>query len=144
MSKQNLPRVFTEQRLIYCQGQLQPRKSHGFSLPFHTLNISITCFFQDKFTVIRVLRRRGEPVQKAVRVCRRISIYLGLLLSTVRQIVYQRKKFSTTTPLSGTRRPTKIGVRVNRKNLKQVTQNHGVTVKRSALIKIPRHMITSV
>jgi len=50
---------------------LQLRKTHGFSLPFHTLNTSVTCFFQ--------LGRRGEPVQRAGKGFRkRISIYLWL------------------------------------------------------------------
>lgn len=56
---------------------------------------------------------------------------------TVRQIVYQRKKFSTTIPLHGTGRPTKIGVMVNCKNLQRVTQNHRVTAKDLPILRYP-------
>ncbi|XP_018424883.1 PREDICTED: uncharacterized protein LOC108797728 [Nanorana parkeri] len=75
------------------------------------------------------LRKQVVEAHKSGKGYKRIAKDLDLHRSTVRQIVYKWKKFSTVTTLPRSGRPTKISARARRTILKHMTENPRVTAK---------------
>ncbi|KAM5138933.1 uncharacterized protein ACMZJ9_016389 [Mantella aurantiaca] len=75
------------------------------------------------------LRKRVVEAHKNGKGYKRIAKDLDLHQSTVRQIVYKWKKFSTVATLPRSGRPTKISARARRTILKHITENPRVTAK---------------
>ncbi|XP_040177630.1 spore wall protein 2-like isoform X2 [Rana temporaria] len=75
------------------------------------------------------LRKQVVEAHKSGKGYKRIAKDLDLHQSTVRQIVYKWKKFSTVATLPRSGRPTKIGAKARRTILKHLTENPRVTAK---------------
>ncbi|KAM9313300.1 uncharacterized protein PAF06_011291 [Gastrophryne carolinensis] len=75
------------------------------------------------------VKRRVIEAHKDGNGYKKISKDLGIHRSTVRQIIYKWKTFSTVSTLPRSGRPAKIGVLAHNTILKEVAKNPGVTVK---------------
>ncbi|XP_077323417.1 uncharacterized protein LOC143957138 [Lithobates pipiens] len=75
------------------------------------------------------LRKQVVEAHKSGKGYKRIAKDLDLHQSTVRQIVYKWKKFSTVATLPRSGRPTKIGAKARCTILKHLTENPRVTAK---------------
>ncbi|XP_068111821.1 uncharacterized protein [Hyperolius riggenbachi] len=75
------------------------------------------------------LRQKVVEAHKSGKGYKSISKELGLHRSTVRQIIYKWKKFSTVLTLPRSGRPTKISAKARRTIVKQMTTNPRVTSK---------------